>query len=306
MYSNFNFNYNSNPNTFINHITDISISKYSNFILNNTNNNTNNINNDNMINIINVDIFGNTIINHINIDNIYCKTHKGYSYIININNYYFKILYWVYKIYSNQFNIYYFKRLYNTYNIYSNSNEIDYIMNVYKYNPEYISWYHLSKNTNLKAIKLLEKNIDKIHWNILSMNPYAIHIIEANIEKIDWSLLSGNPSAIHLLKAYPDKIDWINLSKNTNPIAIQILEENPTKIDWCNLSKNPSAIHLLEQNKHKINLYKLQINPAIFKDTYSSYAIQYFKDFIFPELIAFIWHPSKIHTFNNLGFNINE
>jgi len=44
---------------------------------------------------------------------------------------------------------------------------------------------------------LLEKNPDKIYWDILSTNPSAIHLLEKNPDKID-------------------KIDWIYLSKNSH------------------------------------------------------------------------------------------
>jgi len=41
---------------------------------------------------------------------------------------------------------------------------------------------------------LLEKNMDKIDWFGLSLNPNAIHLIEKNIDKINYTCLSLNPS----------------------------------------------------------------------------------------------------------------
>ena len=53
---------------------------------------------------------------------------------------------------------------------------------------------------------------------MLSVKPEAIHLInkvlEKNPDKIDWEMLSGNPGAIHLLEKNPDKIDWEMLSVN--------------------------------------------------------------------------------------------
>jgi hypothetical protein len=50
----------------------------------------------------------------------------------------------------------------------------------------------------------LEKNQDKIDWELLSSNPNAIHILEENMDKIDWDMLSENPNIFeldyHLLK----------------------------------------------------------------------------------------------------------
>ena len=64
------------------------------------------------------------------------------------------------------------------------------------------------------AIQLLEKNLDKIDWNILCFNPNAIHLLEKNLDKINWNWLSQNPSAIHLLKRYPENINYIRFSSN--------------------------------------------------------------------------------------------
>jgi hypothetical protein len=46
------------------------------------------------------------------------------------------------------------------------------------------------------------------------MNPGAIPLIEKNLDKINWTLLSENPAAIHILEQYPEKIYWPNFCKN--------------------------------------------------------------------------------------------
>ena len=43
---------------------------------------------------------------------------------------------------------------------------------------------------NPNAIYLLEQNLDKIDWDILSLNPNAINILEQNLDKIHWGALS--------------------------------------------------------------------------------------------------------------------
>jgi hypothetical protein len=90
----------------------------------------------------------------------------------------------------------------------------------------------------------------------LSSNPGAIHILEKNIDKIDWSMLSLNPNAIHLLEKNIDKIDWYWLSKNPN--AIHLLEKNIDKIDWSELSTNPEIFTFVyDYEKMKTNMEKI-------------------------------------------------
>ena len=51
---------------------------------------------------------------------------------------------------------------------------------------------------------------------MLSRNPAAIRLLEKNQEKIYWHYLSANPAveAIQLLKLNRDKINWKYLSEN--------------------------------------------------------------------------------------------
>ena len=61
-----------------------------------------------------------------------------------------------------------------------------------------INFVCLSRNTNPTAIHLLEQNLDKVGWHLLSRNTNAIHILELYPSKIYWDNLSCNPNAIHL------------------------------------------------------------------------------------------------------------
>jgi uncharacterized cysteine cluster protein YcgN (CxxCxxCC family) len=150
------------------------------------------------------------------------------------------------------------------------------------YFPDCIDWDGLCQNTNPFVMNLIECNIDKCNWAILSANPNAIKIIKANQDKINWSGLSLNNCAYKLLKENEDKIDWINICFNDNPKiikeiiapnihnkpiawnalsenicdeAIEILKANPDKIDWeffC-LNSNDKAIEIIMANPDKIN-----------------------------------------------------
>ena len=44
------------------------------------------------------------------------------------------------------------------------------------------------------CLKLLEQNLDKIDWYMLSQNPNAIHLLEQNPKKVRWWRLSKNPN----------------------------------------------------------------------------------------------------------------
>jgi len=127
-----------------------------------------------------------------------------------------------------------------------------------------LHWLWMNKySSNPAVMAFLETHPDKIQWNQLSQNTCsdAIKILEKNQDKINWLVLSSNPSAMQLINNNLDKVYWTSLCLNTNPEVISILEQNLDKIDFSYLSSNPNAIHILEQNLDKINVYKLSENP---------------------------------------------
>jgi hypothetical protein len=76
------------------------------------------------------------------------------------------------------------------------------------------------------------KNLDKVDWCKLSINPNAISILENNVDKVDWEVLSTNPNAIPILEKNLDKVNWGKLSLNPNavhffcPLDYNKMEEN--------------------------------------------------------------------------------
>ncbi|NBU31514.1 MAG: hypothetical protein EBS41_08475 [Actinobacteria bacterium] len=126
-------------------------------------------------------------------------------------------------------------------------------------------------------------------------------IIEKNLDKVDWELLSQNKGAIHLLEKNQDKIDWGYLSSNPN--AIGLLERNLDKIDWVQLSKNPNAIHLIKNNLDKpIDFEYLSGNPSIFELDYGF--LKGRMDIIREELMMKAWHPSRVIKWIEEGFDL--
>ena len=148
-------------------------------------------------------------------------------------------------------------------------------------NPELLVLHDLLRNPC--AIKIIEKNLDKISWRALTCNRNAIHIIEKNLYKFDWWPLSQNPGAIHIIEKNLDKINWQSLS--LNEAATHILEKNQDKIHWYYLSSNPSIFELdyekMKENNQEMyeDLIKEVMKPSrVFKNPEYDYLEELFGD----------------------------
>lgn len=196
-------------------------------------------------------------------------------------------------------------------------------MHILKKYPDKICIKGLCSNTHPQAIKILEKNYDKINWNILCKNPNAIHLIERKLtepyipeidfldfrderpyKNINWDTLCMNPNAVHILERNLDKINYDYLCYNENAKAIDLLEQNQDKINWYILSANPSAIYLLEANKDKVNYKHLSKNPAIFIYDYETMR-QNHKE-LKEELIMKRWNPERIFDLLEKGIDLED
>ena len=117
---------------------------------------------------------------------------------------------------------------------------------------------------------MLERNIKRVNWKLLSCNPNAIHILEKNQDKIEWVYLSSNVNAIELLEKNKDKICFETFVMNENPKIINILKQFPEKFKnfYHNLvkNKNPEIVEFFIKNKfytYNSNNYLSQ-NPHAF------------------------------------------
>ena len=144
-------------------------------------------------------------------------------------------------------------------------------------NHNKIYYENLSYNTSEGAMRLQEKNPDKINWRWLSGNPSAIQLLEKNPDKINWFCLCNNPSegAIRLLEQNPDRIDWNWLSANSSKDAMQLLEKYPDKINWHRLSQIPYIF--------KYDYKQMNLNCMLFKE----------------DLMKKIFHPRNIPKFKD-------
>lgn len=63
-------------------------------------------------------------------------------------------------------------------------------------------------------------------WKTLcsTHHPYAIEMLEQNITKIDWDILSTNPYALPLLKRYRHRVNWFYLLFNPNKNVIHLVD----------------------------------------------------------------------------------
>jgi len=119
----------------------------------------------------------------------------------------------------------------------------------------------LCYNHSPAAISILEKNVDRINWYILSSNPAAMGLLLKYKQFIVFSRLSLNPApeARVLLKQNHQKIDWEALCKNPSPAAFELLLQHKEKLNWSSyvvrdrLSANPAAIDYLLEHEHFIS-----------------------------------------------------
>ena len=135
----------------------------------------------------------------------------------------------------------------------------------------------------------------------MSLNKPIYKLLDwIDIEKLDWDMLSLNKNAISIIEENPEEISCVFLSENKN--AIHLLEKNPDKINWLILSLNPNAMHLLEQNPDKINWAHLSGNPAIFKLDYKK--MRENNQEMYEDLIKEVMKPSRV--FKNPDYDYLE
>ena len=83
---------------------------------------------------------------------------------------------------------------------------------------------------------------DKLSWYLLSINPGAIHSLEKNLDKVDWEYLSMNehPDAVKFVTE-EKYLNMFALSENFNPEILPYLIDavNNEQVWWPGLSANP-------------------------------------------------------------------
>jgi hypothetical protein len=125
-------------------------------------------------------------------------------------------------------------------------------LEILKNNRDKIDWWSFCKNTNPKAIEIVEQMLvedpSKINISALSSNPNAIHIISQNLDKMDPHYLSRNPKAMEILIEHPELINFDSLL--LNPSAIPYLETQIERFpirDILRLTENPNCLPLIQK-----------------------------------------------------------
>lgn len=96
---------------------------------------------------------------------------------------------------------------------------------------------YLCYNTNLEILDIVEKQLDKlINWAPLSKNPSAIKILQKNQDKINWYFFSQNPAIFeyNYLKMAEQRMRLLReelMMKALHPLRIQRLIELGCDID---------------------------------------------------------------------------
>ena len=100
-----------------------------------------------------------------------------------------------------------------------------------------IELVNLSYNTNPEALQIVEQQLYKLtNWAPLSMNPSAIKILERNKDKINWYWLSQNPAIFeyNYLKMAQQRMTILReelMMKSLHPSRIERLIELGCDID---------------------------------------------------------------------------
>jgi len=85
-------------------------------------------------------------------------------------------------------------------------------------------------NRNPNAIHILEQNIDKINWGLLTLNPNAEKLLNENKDKINWYWISDNPCIF--------EINYKKLEERINIFKEELIKKiyHPNKL-WYYIEK---------------------------------------------------------------------
>jgi len=164
-----------------------------------------------------------------------------------------------------------------------------------------IDWDKLSYN--IKAVHILEKNLNKINWNNLSLNLNAIDLIKKNLNKINWHNLSLNPNAITIF----DNINFENLKKwelikYLIKINYVIKVNGLYRASFDDIFLNPME-DFFEYPQIKIPRLKGHFLNNIFEVNYK-FLKDRMESTIGEELMQVMFHPKNINKFYDWGFDI--
>ena len=110
-------------------------------------------------------------------------------------------------------------------------NETPEAITILRQNFKKINWHNLAYNKCKEAIELMKEYPENIYWDALCCNPNALEILEKNQDKICWNILSSNTNP-KILKLFTSttlkKLTQHYFSSNIG--AYEFLKEHPEYI----------------------------------------------------------------------------
>lgn len=145
---------------------------------------------------------------------------------------------------------------------------------------ENVDWCALC--SNIEAVHLVARHLDKVNWRQLSINPAAATLLCDHPDKVIWYEIARNPATTKMVRKHPkeilwgtvfgwttdtvlmegilDQIDWNMLSLNTGICAF--IYKHLDKVNWLSLSTNSAAMYILRQYPEKIRWDALSRNAG--------------------------------------------
>lgn len=166
---------------------------------------------------------------------------------------------------------------------------------------DYRDWMYLSILPNTQALLLLQEHPEQIWWCALSNNrhPEAYKILERNLDKVNWEIVGSNVAAIPLLRNHLSMVKWCYLCRDAStPEHFQFLRENRDQLNdvcWKHLSGNPHALPLLNDFPDKITMEAFRVHECYQVTYHYDYpAILAAKYRLHQEYHAWAGHPSQM------------
>lgn len=175
---------------------------------------------------------------------------------------------------------------------------------------DYKDWMYLSINPSTAALDLLQEYPEQIWWCAFSNNrhPEAYKLMETNLDKIHWDIVGKNIAATPLLRKHLARVQWCYLCIDANtPDHFQFLRENLAQLDyicWVHLSRNTHALPLLMEFPDRVTIDVFDVHDTHRVTYHYDYpAILASKYLLHQEYHAWAGHPSRISKWP--GWQIN-
>lgn len=101
------------------------------------------------------------------------------------------------------------------------ANPADWAMDIVLKHPDKFNYWGLSKNTNPRAIAVLEKNLDQVFYANANSNPAAFDLIMDRKIEEQFDDLMANPAAIDYIRDHISEDNYTSYNLWSNPAIFQ-------------------------------------------------------------------------------------